>query len=68
MFDSKAPTESFREFLLGQVRYSSIEKAFPDKAEELFSKAEEYAKEKYLIYKQMSEAETTNIMVDWTTV
>lgn len=64
ILDSKEPTESFREFLLGQVRYSSIQKAFPDKAEELFKKAEEYAKEKYLIYKQMAEAEPINVNIE----
>lgn len=54
ILDSKEPTESFREFIMGQVRYSSLEKAFPEKAEELFSQAETQAKEKYQIYKQMS--------------
>jgi len=60
ILDSKEPTESFREFLLGQVRYSAIQKAFPEQAEELFAKAEQYAREKYLIYKQMAEAEPIN--------
>ena len=60
ILDSKEPTESFREFLLGQVRYSAIQKAFHEQAEELFAKAEQYAREKYLIYKQMAEAEPIN--------
>ncbi len=68
VLDSKEPTESFREFIMGQVRYSSLEKAFPEQAEELFRQAELYAKEKYEIYKQMAEAEPINIKVDWTTV
>ncbi len=66
--DSKEPTESFRDFIMGQVRYSSLEKAFPEKAEELFRQAELYSREKYQIYKQMAEAEPINIKVDWTTV
>jgi len=68
ILDSKEPTESFREFLLGQVRYSAIQKAFPEQAEELFRKAEEYAREKYLIYRQMAQAEPINAGIDWTTV
>ncbi|HWT75782.1 MAG TPA: pyruvate:ferredoxin (flavodoxin) oxidoreductase [Mobilitalea sp.] len=68
VLDSKEPTESFREFILGQVRYSSLENAFPEQAEELFRQAEAYSKEKYQIYKQMSEAEPIKINVDWSTV
>ena len=56
ILDSKQPTESFREFILGQVRYSSLEKSFPDQAQILFDQAERQAKEKYEIYKQMAEA------------
>ena len=45
--DSKAPTESYRDFILGEVRYSSLTRAFPDRAEKLFDKAEEDAKKTY---------------------
>lgn len=61
VLDSKEPTESFRDFLLGQVRYSSLKKAFPDQAEELFEKAEKQAKERYEIYKQLAEANPINV-------
>ena len=54
ILDSKAPTGSFREFLLGEVRYASLAKLQPDKAEELFAQAEEEAKEKYQIYENMA--------------
>lgn len=57
VLDSKEPTESFRDFIMGQVRYSSLEKAFPEQAESLFMQAELYAKERYRIYRQMAEAE-----------
>ncbi|WP_373598823.1 pyruvate:ferredoxin (flavodoxin) oxidoreductase [Paraclostridium bifermentans] len=53
--DSKEPTESFRDFLMGQVRYSAIAKQFPDVAEELFEMTEENAKERYEIYKMLSQ-------------
>ena len=45
--DSKAPTESYRDFIMGEVRYNSLERAFPERAEVLFNKAEKYAAEKY---------------------
>ena len=53
--DSKAPTASLREFLMGEVRYSSLAKAFPEIAEELFEKTEENAKERYERYKNLAE-------------
>jgi len=55
--DSKEPKASFRKFLDGQVRYTSLTATFPEIAEELFAKAEEVAKEKYENYKKMAEAE-----------
>ncbi|PSJ31651.1 pyruvate-flavodoxin oxidoreductase [Peptostreptococcus russellii] len=54
--DSKEPTESFREFILGQNRYASIAKMFPEQSEELFTMAEENAKERYEGYKKMAES------------
>ncbi len=54
ILDSKEPTESFREFILGQVRYSSLEKAFPEQAEELFTLAEQMANERYETYRQLA--------------
>ena len=56
ILDSKEPTESFRDFIMGQVRYSALELQFPEEAEELFKKAEENARERYAIYKQLSES------------
>ncbi|MEI7615393.1 MAG: pyruvate:ferredoxin (flavodoxin) oxidoreductase, partial [Actinomycetota bacterium] len=56
ILDSKEPKESFREFLMGEVRYSSLTKTFPEVAEELFTRAEKEAQEKYAGYKKMSEA------------
>ncbi len=53
--DSKEPKSSFRDFLMNQVRYSSLAKQFPEEAEDLFSKAEEHAREKYAKLKKMAE-------------
>ena len=45
--DSKAPTASYREFITSETRYKRLEQAFPERAEQLFAKAEEAAKAKY---------------------
>ncbi len=55
ILDSKEPSASFKEFLLGEVRYSSLMQSFPEEADELFEKAEEAAKERYENYKRMAE-------------
>ena len=45
--DSKAPTESYRAFIESEVRYSSLRRAFPDKADALFDRSAQQAREKY---------------------
>ncbi len=42
--DSKAATASYRDFLLGEARYSALTRSFPERAEALFAQAEEQAK------------------------
>ena len=49
--DSKEPDWSkFRDFLMGEVRYLSVKKAYPNEAEELFTEAENMAKKRYQSY------------------
>ena len=45
--DSKEAKTSYRDFLMNEARYSSLSRAFPERAEVLFAKAEETAKERY---------------------
>ncbi len=45
--DSKEATESYQDFINSEVRYSSLKLSFPERAEELFARAEKEAKEKY---------------------
>ncbi|NIR18171.1 MAG: hypothetical protein GWN86_31465, partial [Desulfobacterales bacterium] len=52
--DSKEPKEDFREFLMGEVRYASLTRTFPENAEALFKKAEEDMKDRYETYRQMA--------------
>jgi len=54
ILDSKEPKEDFKEFLMGEVRYSSLARTFPENAETLFQKAEEDMKERYEQYKHMA--------------
>ena len=55
ILDSGEPKESFMEFLMGEVRYASLTKTFPEIAKDLFGKAEEEAKAKYESYRAMAE-------------
>ena len=56
VLDSKAPEGDFQEFLMGEVRYSSLTRTFPESAKVLFQQAEQDAKERYETYKQMAGA------------
>ena len=47
IIDSGKPTEDFRSFLMGEVRYNSLKLKFPEVAEKLFEKAEETALGRY---------------------
>ncbi|ACD24035.1 pyruvate:ferredoxin (flavodoxin) oxidoreductase [Clostridium botulinum] len=53
--DSKAPTADFKEFLMGEVRYASLAKAFPEAAEALFEKTYTDAMERLEGYKKLAE-------------
>ena len=52
--DSKEPTESYQDFLKGEVRYTSLAKMFPDAAAKLFEESEEDAKLRRENYKKMA--------------
>ncbi|ADL67908.1 pyruvate ferredoxin/flavodoxin oxidoreductase [Thermoanaerobacterium thermosaccharolyticum DSM 571] len=55
ILDSKEPTASYIDFLKGEIRYSSLETLFPDKAQKLFDESSKNAKERYEMYKALSE-------------
>ena len=49
--DSKEPNwANFHDFLLGEVRYLSVKKAYPNEAEELFAEAQKMAQQRYKTY------------------
>ncbi|NCB99190.1 MAG: pyruvate:ferredoxin (flavodoxin) oxidoreductase [Clostridia bacterium] len=51
---TKEPTGSFRDFILSEVRYSSLQRTFPEIAEEMFQKNEADAKERLAGYIKMA--------------
>ena len=55
--DSKEPDWSkFKDFLLGEVRYTQLIKSFPKQADELFEAARESAQWRYRSYQRMANA------------
>lgn len=55
ILDSKEPKGNFKEFLMGEVRYSSLTRTFPENADRLFEEAERENRERYEQYKRMAE-------------
>ena len=53
--DSKEPTGNYQEFITGEARYTRLAQAFPERAEQLFNKAEAAAKAKYARLKKLVE-------------
>ncbi len=54
VLDSKEPAwDKFQDFLMGEVRYTSLVKSFPEEAKELFVAAEENAKWRFKSYQRM---------------
>ena len=53
--DSKDPKESFQDFIMGEVRYASLKKQFPEVAGQLFQRAEKEAVDKIDYYKKLND-------------
>lgn len=47
ILDSKAPSMNYRDFIMNEVRYNSLVRMEPERAKELFAKAEQQSKDKY---------------------
>ena len=54
VLDSKEPNGKLREFMMGEVRFSSLTRTFPERAEVLFREAEEFTARRYAQYKAMA--------------
>jgi len=54
--DSKEPQwDKFQDFLLGEVRYLSLKKAYPEEAQELYDAAKRAAQKRYATYVRKSQ-------------
>ena len=53
--DSKEPSASYRDFIMGEVRYNSLTRSFPQRAEDLFAKAEANAAARYDYLRRLGE-------------
>lgn len=60
ILDSKEPKEDLRTFMMNEVRFRALTKEFPDRAEELFAKAEQVTKERLEMYKNLAAAQAEN--------
>ncbi len=52
--DSSAPQGNFREYLMGETRYASLTRTFPELAEELFARTEAEAMARYAKYEALA--------------
>jgi pyruvate-ferredoxin/flavodoxin oxidoreductase len=55
--DSKEPTQDYKEFIKGEIRYSQLKNVFPEIADEMFNISSEHAADRYRRYKALSEHE-----------
>jgi len=55
MLDSKAPSASYRDFIMNEVRYSALTRKLPEKAERLFTQAEKDSIERYEHLQKLTE-------------
>ncbi len=53
--DSGAPNGKLREYMMGETRFSSLTRTFPEVAERLFAQAEDFTNKRYAKYKKLAE-------------
>ncbi len=55
ILDSKEPSASYKDFIMNEVRYSSLTRTFPDRADVLFEASEKSARERYETYRKLAQ-------------
>jgi len=55
ILESKEPSKPYKEFIMNEIRYSSLKNVFPEIADEMFDLAEKHARERYETYRRMAE-------------
>ena len=53
--DSKEPDGTLQEFMMGENRFASLTRTFPERAEVLFKEAEDFVNRRYAKYKRLAE-------------
>ncbi|MEI7062449.1 pyruvate:ferredoxin (flavodoxin) oxidoreductase [Dickeya chrysanthemi] len=53
--DSDEPEADFQDFLMGEVRYSALQRQYPELASQLFAKTEQDARARFEHYKRLAE-------------
>ena len=54
VLDSGEPNGKLREYMMGEVRFSSLTRTFPERAEMLFAEAEDFTARRYAKYKRLA--------------
>jgi pyruvate-ferredoxin/flavodoxin oxidoreductase len=54
ILDSKPPKLPFRDYIEGEIRFSSLKNTFPERVDELFKLSEKNAMDRYDIYSKLS--------------
>ena len=54
VLDSGEPNGKLREYMMGEVRFSSLTRTFPERAELLFAQAEDFTMRRYAKYKRLA--------------
>ena len=53
--DSGKPNGKLREYMMGESRFASLTRTFPDRAEKLFAEAEKFTAHRYAKYRRLAE-------------
>ena len=56
ILSSKEPNGKLREFMMGETRFASLTRTFPETAERLFAEAEVQCEKRYAKYKKLADA------------
>ena len=54
LLDSGEPNGKLREYMMGEVRFASLTRTFPERAEALFQEAEKFTAHRYAKYKRLA--------------
>ena len=55
VLDSGEPNGKLRDFMMGENRFASLTRTFPERAEMLFAEAEDFTNRRYAKYKHLAE-------------